>query len=122
MSKDCSGVQQVSQKLETVKLTPEQDSKDHVTRYVCVCVYFIVGVCISTLAWTFRYRDIRQISFFFFQGKGLGSFQNVISPAALTCSGVSVVSGPKYIYSLKTVKTMYSDNWQSSSWTLGGKQ
>ena len=57
-----------------------------------------------------------------FRVKGLGSFQNVISPAALTCSGVSVVSGPKYIYSLKSVKTMYMDNWQSSSWTLGGKQ
>ena len=49
-------------------------------------------------------------------------FQNVISPVALICSGVSVVSGPKYIYSLKSVKTMAIDNWQSSSWTLGGKQ
>ena len=47
-------------------------------------------------------------------------FKNVISPAALTCSGG--ISGPKYIYSLKSVKTMYIDNWQSSSWTLGGKQ
>ena len=36
-----------------------------------------------------------------FRGKGLGSFQNVISPAALTCSGVSVVSGPKYIYTVQ---------------------
>ena len=67
-----------------------------------------------------EYGDV--VFYFFFRGKGLGPLQNVISPAALTCSGVSVVSGPKYIYSLKSVKTMYTDNWQSSSWTLGGKQ
>ena len=60
--------------------------------------------------------------FFFFRGKGLGSFQNVVSPAALTCSQGISYQDPKYIYSLKSVKTMYIDNWESSSWTLGSKQ
>ena len=32
MSKDCSGVQQVSQKLETVKLTGDKDAKSPVVR------------------------------------------------------------------------------------------
>ena len=40
-----------------------------------------------------------------------------ISAVALTCSGVSVVSGPKY--SLKSVKTMYIDNWQACKLDTG---
>ena len=57
---------------------------------VCLIVASKIDKGKSQPSITYSPAEAAFFFFFFFRGKGLGSFQNVISPAALTCSeGIS---------------------------------